>query len=268
MICERSDFHKNRIQNKHTTMKPNILFILLLSLAWCLPVKAQDVDTIRVGDIFENHQLLKEQTIDYLVHSEFKGSVRLGVMVRSSVEKINHEGEDFIVIKHDYYGADKKSSGEFHSMVKPESFEPVIHIRNIGERGKEAYRFTGDSIIALDTVKNNAEEGYNLSLEEPVFNFELDLNTFSMLPMRNGYTAVLRFHHPGSKTTKPDWYKIKVEGSEKVRLPGGKELDCWVLFMDYHGTQPTRFWYTKSGQEFVKMEGNYNGVKIYKTRLL
>lgn len=244
-----------------------ILLGVILVLGFSRSLHAQEADTIRVGDTFENHHLLKEKTISYLVHSEFRGSVRLGVLVRSSVEKIKHEGKDYLALRHFYYSSDKNSSGDFYSMVEPETFKPVIHIRNIGDRGKEAYRFTGETLVALDTVSNNAEEGYNLTLEEPVFNFELDLNTFSMLPMQEGYKAVLRFHHPGSKSTKPDWYEIKVEGSEKVKLPGGKELDTWVLFMDYNGTQPTRFWYTKKGQEFVKMEGNYNGVKIYKTRL-
>lgn len=249
-------------------MKQSILFCtVLFILSTNVAINAQQADTIRVGDTFKNHHLLKEKTYDYLVHSEFRGSVRLGVLIRSSVEKVNHEGKEYVVVKHNYYGPDKSSTGNFYSMVEPETFKPIIHIRNIGNKGKEAYQFNENALVALDTVSNNAEEGFNLELDEPIFNFELDLKTFSMLPMKEGYKAVLRFYHPGSKTTKPDWYEIKVEGSEKVKLPGGKELDTWVLFMDYHGTQPTRFWYTKEGQEFVKMEGNYNGVKIYKTRL-
>ncbi|GAB5410393.1 MAG: hypothetical protein BalsKO_27580 [Balneolaceae bacterium] len=248
-------------------MKNYLLVAILTISSIVISPKAQEVDTIRVGDVFKNHHLLKEQTIDYLVHSEFKGFVRLGVLIRSSVKKIEHQGEDYISVEHDYYGPDKKTSGDFYSIVEPETFKPIIHIRNIGERGKEAYRFTEKALVALDTVKDNSEKGYNLDLEKPIFNFELDLTTFSMLPMREGYRAVLRFHHPGSKTTKPDWYEIKVEGSEKIEIPGEKEVDTWILFMDYNGTQPTRFWYTKEGQEFVKMEGNYNGVKIYKTRL-
>lgn len=260
-------FMEMKIQITIDMKKFTLLFTVLLTFSTYVMLNAQQADTIRVGDRFKNHHLLKEKTIDYLVHSEFRGSVRLGVLIRSSVEKVKHEGKDYIVIKNNYYGADKSSSGDFYSMVEPETFKPVIHIRNIGEKGKEAYQFTDKALMALDTVSNNAEAGHKLELEEPIFNFELDLNTFSMLPMKKGYKAVLRFHHPGSKTTKPNWYKIKVEGSEKLKLPGDKELDTWVLFMDYNGTQPTRFWYTKKDQEFVRMEGNYNGVKIYKTRL-
>lgn len=65
----------------------------------------------------------------------------------------------------------------------------------------------------------------------------------------------------------PAFYNLKVEGGDKLTLPNGETLDCWVIFTDYGGTQPTRFWYTKKGQNFVKMEGQYNQVKIYKTRL-
>ncbi|MEO1097320.1 MAG: hypothetical protein AAFX57_06145, partial [Bacteroidota bacterium] len=60
---------------------------------------------------------------------------------------------------------------------------------------------------------------------------------------------------------------VEVERSEELELPGGSKLDTWVLFIDYNGTQPTRFWYTKETQDFVKMEGDYNGTKIVKARL-
>ncbi|MBO6497738.1 MAG: hypothetical protein JJ978_19385, partial [Roseivirga sp.] len=87
-----------------------------------------------------------------------------------------------------------------------------------------------------------------------------------VLPMSEGKTFVMNFYHPGSPTH-PAFYNLKVEGSDKLTLPNGEKLDCWVIFTDYGGTQPTRFWYTKKGQNFVKMEGQYNQVKIYKTRL-
>ncbi|MGD1961200.1 MAG: hypothetical protein ACFB2Y_20255 [Fulvivirga sp.] len=111
------------------------------------------------------------------------------------------------------------------------------------------------------------EAEYSLELKEPIFNFEIDLETFSALPLSDSYQAVLRFYHPGSDYSGPQWYLITVERSEELILPSGLKVDTWVLFMDYNGSQPTRFWYTKEGQDFMKMEGDYNGTKIVKSRL-
>tara|TARA_R110000868_G_scaffold306734_4_gene568159 strand:+ start:28904 stop:29641 length:738 start_codon:yes stop_codon:yes gene_type:complete len=243
----------------------------MLCLAACLfsskTVQSQTVDTIRIGDQFKNFELFEEGSTKYIIYSEFKGITRMGGLMESTMKRVIHEGQNYLAVEHYFYGADKKSSGNFYSLVEPKTFRPIIHIRNSENKGKEAYRFTEKALIALDTVKNNSEEGYHLDLEEPIFNFELDLETFSMLPLSAGYKAVLQFHHPGSTVSAPAWYEIKVEDAEKITIPGNKELDTWVLFMDYNGTQPTRFWYTKGDQKFIKMEGNYNGVKIYKTRV-
>jgi hypothetical protein len=85
------------------------------------------------------------------------------------------------------------------------------------------------------------------------------------LPLEVDYEAVMNFYHPGGSA--PNFYHLKVLGSEKLILPDGTEMDCWILFTDYGGTQPTRFWYTKVNQNFVKMEGEYNKLKIRKVRL-
>lgn len=239
-----------------------LVFVITISVA-----HAQNADTIRVGDKFERFDLLEEGTTRYIIYSQFKGATRMGGLMVSSVKKTINEGQNYLAIEHYFYGADKKSSGNFYSLVKPKTFRPVIHIRNSDAKGKEAYRFTEKALIALDTVKNNAEEGYHLDLQEPIFNFELDLETFSMLPLEEGYKAIIQFYHPGGTFIGPAWYEIKVEGSEKLIMPGNKYIDTWVLYMDYNGAQPTRFWYTKGDQKFIKMEGNYNGVTIYKTRV-
>ena len=118
----------------------------------------------------------------------------------------------------------------------------------------------------LDTVKNNTISDFDLALEVPTYNWEIDIETYSLLPMKDGYKAVMNFYHPGA-TTPPKYYMLEVEKSEKLMLPNGDHIDCWVLFTDYGGTQPSRFWYTMKDQNFIKMEGQYGKVAIRKSRL-
>ena len=138
--------------------------------------------------------------------------------------------------------------------------------RTTKKNGKEGFYFQQGNITALDSVTDNAQKDFELALTEPTFNWEIDLETYSLLPMKEGYHAVMNFYHPGGGTP-PKYYHLKVTGSEKLKLPNGKYMDCWIVFTDYGGTQPTRFWYTKKGQNFVKMEGEYNRMTIRKERI-
>lgn len=241
--------------------------LLILFVCTNANVSSQEIDTIRVGDHFKNFDQLPIGSMQYMIYAERGDTQRPSVLMNAKTERIEHEGKEYIAISHIWNGAEKKFNGRFYSLVKPKTFEPVIHIRESETKGTEAYKFSPKSLIALDTVSNNAEAGYNLELEESIFNFEIDLETFSLLPLKQGYKAALHFFHPGSTFGGPDWYLIEVIGSEELTLPGGRKVDTWILYMDYNGTQPTKFWYTKKNQEFIKMVADYNGTKIYKTRL-
>lgn len=250
-------------------MKKNFLKFTLLFLFACTTasVIGQEIDTIRVGDQFKRFDQFSYEPMQYMIYAERGNTQRPSVIMNVKKERIVQDGNEYVAISHVWNGADKKLNGQFYSLVKPKTFEPVIHIRESEAKGTEAYRFSKRALVALDTVSNNAEVGYNLVLDESIFNFEIDLETFSLLPLKENYKAALHFFHPGSTFGGPDWYLIEVIGSEELILPGGKKIDTWILFMDYNGTQPTRFWYTKKNQEFIKMVADYNGTKIYKTRL-
>ncbi|MEM9859183.1 MAG: hypothetical protein AAF843_17620 [Bacteroidota bacterium] len=242
-----------------------ILFVLsILSLG--ISATSQPIDTIRVGEKFKGYRNLKSGEFKYLVYMEKGIMQRPTVLMTSKVSRRIIDNEELLTISHRWTSMDSKMNGSFYSIVKPKTLQPLAHIRE-SQKGKEAYSFQGDHLIGLDTAVNNLEADYSLQLEEPIFNFEIDLETFSALPLTEGYQAVLQFFHPGSTYKGPEWYLISVERSEELVLPSGLRVDTWVLYMDYNGTQPTRFWYTKKGQDFVKMEGDYNGTKIVKTRL-
>lgn len=241
--------------------------LLVLFVCTSTNIFSQEIDTIRVGDHFKNFDQLPIGSMQYMIYAERGDTQRPSVIMNAKTERIEHEGKEYIAISHIWNGADKKFNGRFYSLVKPKTFEPVIHIRESEAKGTEAYKFSKKALIALDTVSNNAEADYSLELDESIFNFEIDLETFSLLPLKQSYKAALHFFHPGSTFGGPDWYVIEVIGSEELILPGGKKVDTWILYMDYNGTQPTKFWYTKKNQEFIKMVADYNGTKIYKTRL-
>ena len=245
-------------------MRKLLLTLSFVSLS--ILATSQEVDTIHVGEKFKSYHNLKPGEYKYLVYMEKRELLRPTVLMMSTVSEISNNNEKLLSISHIWRSFDQKMNGNFFSVLRPETLEPVIHIRE-SNKGKEAYEFHKDSLVGLDSASNNLEAEYSRKLEEPIFNFEIDIETFSCLPLTDNYKAALYFYHPGSTYGGPAWYSIEVERSEELELPGGSKLDTWVLFIDYNGTQPTRFWYTKETQDFVKMEGDYNGTKIVKSRL-
>ena len=223
-------------------------------------------DTLRVGHQFRAFKSLERGVQRDIIYTSINGKVRsVGMKIRSTADTII-DGKSYVLIKHHWEMGDPKQNVSFEALCEAGTMRPIQHIRTSQRAGKEAFRFLGDEIVALDTANDNSKVDFSLPLEESTYNWEIDLETYGLIPMRKGYEAVMNFYHAGGSTP-PAFYSLKVEGSEKVALPDGSELDCWVLFTDYRGTQPTRFWYTKKGQNFVKMEGRYNQLTIHKVRI-
>jgi hypothetical protein len=238
-----------------------LLFLLLL-----IPSLAIAQDTIRVGHRFKNFNQLEMGTKRDAVYNSLDGEVKGMALKTRTTEKVIIDGKEYISITHSWVSPNTQWKGNFKYLCETETMRPVQHIRTTETAGVEAFRFIDSKIIGLDTATSNTQKDFELTLKEPTYNWEVDLETYSLLPMKKGYHAVMNFYHPGGNTP-PEFYHLKVTGSEKLKLPNGKTIDCWVIFTDYGGTQPTRFWYTKKGQNFVKMEGQYNRMTIRKVRL-
>lgn len=244
-------------------MKKSITLLLLLS---GLSLKAQKTDTIKVGDRFRLFDQLEMGTTRDAIYTELNGKAQSVTLKTKTVERITIDGREYMAFTHLWDSSNPDLSGSFYYICEPETLRPVIHIRNSKRMGKEAFAFSKEKISGLDSVQNNARKDFNLPLDMQTYNWEIDLETYSLIPMKAGYQVAMPFYHPGSPSV-PKYYLLKVEGSEKLKMPNGQVLDCWIIFTDYGGTQPTRFWYTKKGQNFVKMEGQYNQLKIHKVRL-
>jgi len=238
--------------------------LTIIFIGATLSLQAQD--TLRVGHQFRHFDQLEMGTKKDLVYSEFNGKLAGMAFKTRTTEMVRVDGKELVKITHTWQSPGTEWSGKFEYWCEPQTMRPIQHIRTTKKLGTEAFRFEASQITGTDSVGDNAQKDFSLELTEPTFNWEIDLETYSLLPMRDGYHAVMNFYHPGGKTP-PKFYHLKVTGSETLNMPDGSLMDCWIVFTDYGGTQPTRFWYTKAGQNFVKMEGKYNQMTIRKERI-
>lgn len=240
--------------------------ITLIGLLVSAVTVAQEMDTIHVGETFQRYGQMEFGQYRLVTFTEINGHVRMPSLKTIEVKEEERDGTTYLSIRHEWVSGHPEGSGSFEYLCEPRTLRPVQHIRKTSKNGTEAFAFQENKVTSLDTVADNDLSDFAVPLSVPTYNWEIDLETYSLLPMREGYRVVMNFYHPGGSP--PGYYLLEVKGTDQLTLPGGQKLDCWVLFTDYGGRQPTHFWYTKGTQQFIKMEGQYQHVKIRKIRLM
>src|SRR5260221_8068425 len=182
-----------------------------------------------------------------------------------AIEK--QHGKDVFVITQQWYGSDTSTYRSVYSINQAGDFAPLYHQEQV--RGKlSAYKWKADGIAGADSVEGNAHKGFNLAFPEPNYNWNLDIETFEMLPLAEGKAFLINFYDAGLDT--PRYVRYAVTGSEKIRLLDGQKTDCWKLHAEekdkgivFSGT----YWISKKDHQFLKEEDHFNGMTRYKIRM-
>ncbi|ASU36597.1 hypothetical protein MuYL_4714 [Mucilaginibacter xinganensis] len=226
-------------------------------------------DTIRLKDKRLLTSVLKPGLKQYLVYFQTPASpktLRFWFWLRD-IKTESRGGEKVFTITQHWYGNDTTSYREVYSVNKAADFAPVYHsetVKNI----KSAYNWHSDKITGADTVKGNAKKDFSLAFNTPNFNWNLDIETFEMLPLAAGKTFAINFYDAGLDP--PKYILYKVSGSEIVATLNDEKIDCWKLLTegDYSGGHFSQtFWISKKGHEFLKEEDAFNGGYRYKVKM-
>lgn len=242
------------------------VFILFMISAQSL-LAQNSTDTIRAGGL--DLKYLPTGTQQFLVYIKGKDGAKKSIWLwerSTSREKFN--GQDAIVIRQQWTTSDTGfNSRTLLSAVNENNFTPVYHTSVNPKTGREAYNFHSNEIITADTVSDTGKKDFKMVLTEPSFNWELDLETFPLLPLKVGKTFVINFYHPGSKSA-PAWYNYAVTGTEKINTVNGQQVECFKLYTEYANNRGnSTWWLSKKTHEVLKMEEHFGPVTRYKLRL-
>ncbi len=230
--------------------------------------KTGGTDRLRVGDRLPRFDLLRPGAKTYLI-SAIKGDRHIATNVWR--REIRFENGKLRIVQHwDGVGPDAPFVDR-DSLFEMGTFRPSSHTRiseKAGQRMVEGFLFRDRDIVGLPGLAGNIRGDFSVASDEPMFNFETDMEMLGTLPWAPGYKVSIPFFHPapGSVPARYLWICL---GDEALPGPDGRPLDCWIVGCDYNkGGAPTRFWFAKRTQQFVKLEGAGPDGTIHRKTLL
>lgn len=230
---------------------------------------AQTVTQLRVGDPLARAQRLTPGAHLYLRYTVKGGTRTLLDIWRREIRVEPHDGRPMIHIVQEWDGV-----GEHAYLLTQDAWfetatlRPITQVKTVTRDGKTqvgGYRFYPDKVVGMDELAGNTRKGFSIAEPEPAYNFETDMETLQMLPLRTGYVVSIPFYDPG--LAPPKRYIFKVAGSERIRAADGRLADCWVVTADYGlPDPPTRFWFDKHTQLMLREErAQKDGSTLVKT---
>ena len=245
------------------------LFLTAILLLLTSGIRAQG-DTVRPGKGGLITRNLKPGVRQYLVTYQDPAhdrQLRFWYWVREISYRVR-DGQPVFEIHQRWYGSDTPAYRAVYSINEAGSFAPVYHQEWV--RGTlSAYNWKGEGISGADSVTDNVRKGFSLAFAEPNLNWNLDIETFEMLPLAEGKSFLINFYDAGLDP--PQYVHYTVTGSERLAGQGGEAVDCWVLGTE--GKDPRgmayseTYWISKKDHEFLKEVDHFNGMIRYKIRM-
>lgn len=245
-----------------------ILGSVALFLMLHLAANAQ-VDTINTSNHKLNMAAFKEGKASYAVYFEDSLGNRISsadIWDRTIHFTTNAEGTAIYQFEWNWF---KKDTMIAHIVATGDraSLTPFTHKAEYVRRPPLSFAFANGVVtVPAGDRRTAADSAFNVPLGNPAFEFPMDLEIFPLLPFKKpGQQFAIAFYEPGTK--KSDYYKLTVTGKDKLSLPGGSKLTCWLLRIDYAPGSYATFWITDQTREVVKMQEYYKGRYRYKVKL-
>lgn len=245
-----------------------ILYTLVL-LAVTLTAFSQ-VDTINA----KNNRLLldrlKEGNTRYLVYSadSITGNVTSSdIWDRSISFGVSPGSNQAITLFEWKWFRNESLYRHVKAIADRKTLAPISEISLFRGFAFAGYRFDNGLLTPDTTLQGNrVAKNMKVPLNPAIFNWELDMETFSTLPINNvGQKFAIAFMDPNSPT--PNYYLYEVAGVENLALNKEVNIKCWLLRINYGNGAYAQFWISQQSHEVLRMREFFNGSYRYKVKL-
>ncbi|MES2651840.1 MAG: hypothetical protein V4663_08870 [Bacteroidota bacterium] len=245
---------------------------------------AQKSDTLEITSANINTKVLREGTHRYLVYFKMKkDSVRTQTQFWTRIiKRVNYNGIPAIEINQEWEDKDSimhivKSISDAKTM-KPlyhktwwkvqtsrTATTKTVNVTTVDFLSKTV-DYNGNRLSDTNTDKQAKAiwDGYKSSVDKYFLNWHSDLETFPILPYKNGLTLIIPFYDPG---TASGFQKVAYTVTGAAELIGfnDQKIDCWLLTHESKGNKEV-FWISKKTFEVLKLEQEING-RLYRYKI-
>lgn len=238
--------------------------ILTLLLGITTTGFSQKTDTVTIDAAKVNTKVLRPGTHRYLVYFQNgKDSSRKNYQIWSrTIDLITYKDKPAISITQEWENNDTVVH-KVHSVSDRKSFAPLYHESWWRGRGSSKFDFTTKEGYFQDVLLTSADtarakkmmyDAFVQAQSQYVLNWHLDLETFPILPYKEGVTFKINFYDPGFSA--PQYVAYTVTGSAQLIGYNDQKIDCWLL-KHTSGTNTEIFWISKATKEVLKLEQEY-----------
>ena len=245
---------------------------------------AQKKDTVYVTAANINTKVLREGTHRYLVYFKMsKDSVRTQTQFWTrTIKRTEYNSTPAIEITQEW--EDKDSIMHIvKSISDAKTMQPLYHktwwkvqatrnatVKTVSETTvdflNKTVDYNGNRLSDADTTKQAKAiwASYKSSSDKYFLNWHLDLETFPLLPYKNGLTFIIPFYDPGTSSNF-QYVAYTVTGSAELTGFNNQKIDCWLLVHESKGNKEV-FWISKKTKEVLKLEQELNG-RLYRYKI-
>lgn len=245
-----------------------ILYTLIL-LSTALAATAQ-VDTINAKNNRLLTDRLKEGTAKYLVYQtdSLTGIVTSSDIWERSISFGSLAGSNQAVTLFEWkWYRNESLFRHVKAVADRKTLAPISENTLFKGFAFAGYRFDNGFLTPDSTLQGNrVNKAMKVALTPAIFNWELDMETFSTLPVNSvGQKFAIAFMDPNSPT--PNYHVYEVTGAENLALNKEVSIKCWLLRINYGNGAYAQFWISQQSHEVLKMREYFNGTYRYKVKL-
>jgi hypothetical protein len=243
------------------------LLILIVSLLLLNPIYGQ-IDSVNTkSNILKTERLAlgKKTYIVYLQDSLHGAKYNFEIWDRILTQNKTVKTNTLQWIRHkNGKGEEYRYEIKFDDKLIPLS-EQVVHQQKTSSKRKYFIYKNDGMYSSQDTLLHNTK-AFKLNTLRHSFNWELDLETISCLPLAANKTFAINFYHPGSKTL-PKYYKYSVDRVEVLTF-NKISFRCWVVKVVYSEHQSSEFWVDQTTHTVLQMKEEFYGRYRFKRLVL
>ncbi|MCY1520150.1 hypothetical protein D9M68_549210 [compost metagenome] len=250
----------------------NIILLLLFACTLSY-AKAQKGDTLILSSeniLVKNLPLGQHRYLIYFKKDKDSSSISFQLW-NLNVKRETYKGKPAIVVDQ-LWEDNSEIIHKVHSVNDARDFKPLFQSSWWKTRGtiltdfEEKTATFPDQLFRknIDSSRKVAHDAFLKAANTYALNWHLDLETFSLLPFKQGRTFGINYYDAGFSEPKIQYYTVT--GSALFTGPDQHQTDCWLLRHESPNNIET-FWISKKTNEVLKLEQQFGKMYRYKIKI-